>query len=78
MAKAFGILAIVLGIWLALEVYTEGLENAAGGALAFLDSPPEGSGPEPARRAPLLKRTGDAARDAMRRGEERVTRQLEE
>jgi hypothetical protein len=36
MAKAFGILLIVLGIWAGSEVYTKGAANAFGGALVAL------------------------------------------
>jgi hypothetical protein len=39
MGKAFGIIAIVLAVWFAMELYTEGVQNAFGGAVAFLDSP---------------------------------------
>jgi hypothetical protein len=36
MGKIFGILFMVVAIWVALEVYTQGARNAFGGALSFL------------------------------------------
>lgn len=50
MGKAFGILMIVLGIYVGMELYTEGMKNAFGGILVRmgLEEPPaEG---EPAKR----------------------------
>jgi hypothetical protein len=34
MAKAFGILMIVLGVWLGLEIFTNGMDSAFGGIFA--------------------------------------------
>ncbi len=34
MGKIFGILFIVVGIWVGLEIYTEGTHNAFGGLFA--------------------------------------------
>jgi hypothetical protein len=34
MAKAFGILLIVLGVWLGLEIFTKGTDEAFGGIFA--------------------------------------------
>jgi hypothetical protein len=36
MGKVFGILLVVVGIWLGLEVYQKGTQEAFGGALASL------------------------------------------
>jgi hypothetical protein len=49
MGKMIGILLIVLGVWVGMEVYTEGTSNAFGGKLAFLSdgegSPDDGEAP---------------------------------
>jgi len=50
MGKAFGIVMIVLGIYVGMELYTEGMQNAFGGALVRMgleEAPADG---EPARR----------------------------
>lgn len=39
MGRVLGLLALVLGIWAAVEVYTKGFDAAFGGALAGLDDP---------------------------------------
>jgi hypothetical protein len=36
MGRAFGILMLVVGLWVGLTIYTEGFDNAFGGRLAFL------------------------------------------
>ena len=41
MQKIFGILVIVLGVWVGMEVYTKGTHAALGGVFArFVDTPP--------------------------------------
>jgi hypothetical protein len=39
MAKIFGVLLIVLGVWLGMEIYTKGMDGAFGGALARFTEP---------------------------------------
>ena len=39
MAKIFGVLLIVLGVWLGMEIYTKGMDHAFGGALARWSEP---------------------------------------
>jgi hypothetical protein len=43
MAKAFGILLIVIGVWVGAEVFTKGVDGAFGGAFSILsgESAPE-------------------------------------
>jgi len=41
MAKIFGVLLIVLGVWVGMEIYTKGMDEAFGGALARLSAPLE-------------------------------------
>jgi len=57
MGKAFGILLIVLGIWVGLELYTEGTQNAFGGLFVKLGVE------EPPPKAQPAKRPLDAIRD---------------
>jgi hypothetical protein len=49
MGKMIGILLVVLGVWVGMEVYTEGTKNAFGGRIAFLSdgegSPGDGEAP---------------------------------
>jgi hypothetical protein len=39
MAKIFGVLLIVLGVWVGMEIYTKGMDNAFGGALSRFAEP---------------------------------------
>lgn len=65
MGKAIGILLIVTAIWVGLEVYTEGVNGAFGGRLAFL-------GPETADQAPEEHRwAGERAADAFEAARDR-------
>jgi hypothetical protein len=73
MSKAFGILAIALGVWVAVEVYTKGVDQALGGAFAFLEDDSDAKGPP---RAPLLERVEGVARGAQEEGADRVDRML--
>lgn len=73
MGKAFGILAIVLGAWFAMELYTEGTENAFGGAVAILEDSEEASD-EPTPNRTLPRRAGDRVERAHAAAAERRTR----
>jgi hypothetical protein len=70
MARLFGIVLIVLAIWVGVEVYTKGVGGAFGGVLAG------------ATDAPATRSTPDRALDAFQRAydksEQRVDRQLGE
>jgi len=57
MGKAFGILLIVVGIWVGLELYSEGTQNAFGGLFVKLGMEEPPAKGQPAAR-PL-----DAIRD---------------
>jgi hypothetical protein len=76
MAKIFGILLVVVGIWLGLEVYQNGIQGAFGGALASLG----GSADEQAVRDPrsVPQRAGDAVERAHSEAQERLDRMLDE
>jgi hypothetical protein len=50
MGRIFGLLMLVIGVWVAAEVYTEGVAGAFGGRLAFLAE--DGSGPADTRSTP--------------------------
>lgn len=74
MSRTFGILLLVLGVWIGVEVYTEGVRHAFGGAFAFLGSE---SG-EPGEPADLTERVSSATLEAQRRSEERRDRLIGE
>ena len=76
MGKIFGILLIAIGIWVGVEVYTEGTQNAFGGALAFLGESSDGDEMRDQRTAP--QRAGDAVRSAQREAEQRRNRLLDD
>lgn len=74
MGKVFGVLVIVVGIWVGLEVYTEGVRGAFGGAFAALAPAEEGAPPEEHRWAG--ERAGDSVSRAHEEASERRERQL--
>ena len=76
MGKIFGILLVVVGIWLGLEVYVNGMQGALGGALAGLD----GSAAEQAVASPgsVPQRAGEAVERAHAEAEARMERMLGE
>jgi len=70
MAKVFGILLIILGIWAGSEIYTKGASHAFGGALValgFEDRPPDSDEPQsPGQRAGGKVGRAHAEADARR------------
>ena len=76
MGKIFGILLVVVGIWLGLEVYKSGVQGAFGGALAGL----AGSADEQTVGNPrsVPQRAGDAVERAHAEAEARLERMLDE
>ncbi len=76
MGKLFGILAIVAGIWIGLEVYTKGMDVAFGGVFAGLTDPVSDYEPSPDGRSPV-RRIGDKVQDSINLGAERTRRGIE-
>lgn len=68
MGRIFGILLIGLGIWIGLEIYLEGTQNAFGGAFASREAPRD------LRTTP--QRAGDAVRGSLESEKERHERIL--
>jgi hypothetical protein len=66
MGKMIGILLVVLGVWVGLEVYTEGTGNAFGGRLAFLSDEEPGGGEPPTQRVRASVQRGHDEADARR------------
>jgi hypothetical protein len=76
MAKIFGLLLIVLGAWVGLELYTEGPSHAFGSAFASLmGSESSGSGEE---RRSTAQRAGSTVARAHRESEARFDRMLDD
>ncbi len=76
MGKMFGILAIVLGVWIGLEVYTKGTNEAFGGLFAGLMEPVSDYEPSPDGRSPV-QRIGDKVRENIELGADRTRRGVE-
>lgn len=72
MAKVFGVLLIVLGVWIGIEWMNHGSVGAFGGLFAKAGLVEEGA-KQPERRA---ERAAQAVDRAYRAGEGRVDRQL--
>jgi hypothetical protein len=72
MGRIFGILCVVLGLWIGIEIFLEGTDNAFGGIFAK-SAPPVG---HPERTLP--QRAGAAVRDSFARDAERRERALPE
>ncbi len=71
MGRMFGLVLLLVSVWVGVEVYTRGLEGAFGGALASF-----AADDSPAHRAreKLSDRVESAARGAHRFAEERRDR----
>lgn len=72
MGRIFGILCVVLGIWVGSEIYLKGVNHAFGGAFAPHE-PPVG---HPERTLP--QRAGNSVRDSLAVETERRERALPE
>lgn len=72
MGRIFGILLIGLGIWVGLEIYLEGTQNAFGGILASHAS----EAPRDQRSTP--QRAGDAVRGSLESEQQRHDRILDD
>jgi hypothetical protein len=80
MGKIFGILFIVVAIWVALEVFTEGVDGAFGGVFAG-GSPPAASAPgdvAPRRRPAAAEAAERNQKRAYQAGVDRVDGQMEQ
>ena len=58
MAKVFGVLLIVLGVWAGMEIYTKGMDKAFGGALAGWSEPAS-------PREPMAKRMSTRVQESL-------------
>jgi hypothetical protein len=78
MGRALGILLAVVALWTALEVYTQGVGAAFGGAFAGLaEGAPGSPAPDPTPRS-AVRRAGDSVERALRESERRTQAQLDE
>jgi hypothetical protein len=69
MGKVFGILFVVVSIWVVMEVYSEGTNNAFGGALVsagLVDAESGESGQSKIRRTGTKVNNAHAEADARR------------
>jgi hypothetical protein len=73
MQKIFGVLLILLGVWVAIEVYTNGTDRAFGGLFAG-HSRGQASVSE---SGPLTSRARDRVSGAYRTHEERTLNQVD-
>lgn len=86
MGRMFGIVVIVIALWIGLTIYTKGIEGSYQGALetmGLLDATPPAAGrsvQEDADGAPRspVQRIGDRVNAHMRTIEERTNRQIGE
>jgi hypothetical protein len=82
-AKIFGVLLIVLGVWVGMEIYNKGMDGAFGGAFAGWSEPIHSEGhtsadgwhptpdSQPAQRGSLPQRVGVKVRADIAAGEKR-------
>jgi len=75
MGKIIGLLMTVVGVWVGVEIYLNGTQNAFGGALAFLE---DGDGGELRDPRTVPQRAGDKARRAHQQADDRRNRLLGE
>jgi hypothetical protein len=72
MGKAFGLLLIVLGIWVGMELYTVGTQRAFGGVfvdLGLAQAPAAGEAPDEAPLDAIRSRAQQNADRAASRGQ---------
>jgi hypothetical protein len=73
MQKIFGVLFILVAVWIAIEVYTKGTDGAFGGLFAA-----HSRGQASAQASgPLTDRARDRVKEAFRTREERTLQQTE-
>ena len=74
MAKVFGILMIVIGVWIGLEIFTKGMDSAFGGLFATGNRSATGdqSAPREAAESPVQRIRARVQRD-IRAGAARST-----
>ncbi|MBW2290140.1 MAG: hypothetical protein JRG80_18720 [Deltaproteobacteria bacterium] len=75
MAKLFGIIVIVVGLWAGVEIYNEGTANAFDGALARMGMV---EAAEPGEEQHLGQRAGSKVRKSQAEAEARRSRMLGE
>jgi hypothetical protein len=72
MARVFGVLLIVLGVWAGMEIYTKGMRGAFGGALARFEEPlhaaPGSAYDESGKRGSLAERMGAKVQSDIQAG----------
>lgn len=78
MGKIFGILVIVAGIWVGLEVFTEGIDGAFGGLFREPAGAEEPAPVERLDRRTVPQRVGDRVNSIFRADEERKHQMLGE
>ncbi len=78
MGKVFGILAIVIGAWVGLTVYLEGVDHAFGGAFGFFASEPAGVAEDESAGRPVTDRAAHAFQRAWDKSEDRVDDALDQ
>jgi len=73
MQKIFGVLLILLAVWVAIEVYTNGTDRAFGGLFAGRSHGPASA----SESGPLTSRARDRVSSAYRTHEERTLNQVD-
>jgi hypothetical protein len=78
MGRVIGLLVAVVALWTALEVYTEGLGGAFGGAFAAFAPAEPGAAQAAATPRSVVRRAGDSVDRSFRESEHRYDGQLGE
>jgi hypothetical protein len=73
MGKIFGILLIVLGIWVGLTIFSEGTDSAFGGLFASAKAPAD-----PGSGAPITQRVGQSVSRSLQAHEARTEKDVAE
>ncbi len=76
MGRIAGILFMVLGIWVGMEIFTQGVDAAFGGVFARWSHVDTDADPLPADRSPA-QRIGDRVRESLGQGAKRTEEPLE-
>ncbi len=76
MGRIFGILLIVIGIWVGLEIYTYGVDGAFGGRLSAFSGGTNSA--QSSRRESVVQRAGNSVQRSMDTAAERYRSHLDD
>ena len=78
MGKLFGIILLVAGVWIGLEIFTKGMDGAFGGVFASGETTSAEAAVDTVEPLPVYKRVGIQVGEDIERGFDRTDQALSE